>query len=120
MGSFPKLKTGAVAQYPAVQEGRFLSSVHRFADNREQRYRQRRQARRRWRIDLSQLNESEASRLAAFFEEQRGRIGQFDFEDPWSGEIISNCRFDQDELLLQTADELDGRMGLVIVGPAAT
>jgi hypothetical protein len=96
MATFPKLRTGAVAQYPAVREVRHATEVHRFLDCREQRYRDRTAAQKRWVIELGQLDETETARLARFFEEQQGRLGTFEFEDPWTGTVIPACRFGED------------------------
>ncbi len=96
MARFPKLKTGALAQYPAVREHRYASEVHRFLTGAEQRYRDFAAARKRWVIALEELDEMEMATLARFFDEQQGRLGVFEFEDPWSGAIISQCRFGED------------------------
>ena len=40
MNEFPKLKTGAVAQYPAQRTTRYSTHVMRFMDGSEQRYRE--------------------------------------------------------------------------------
>lgn len=119
MSSFPKLKTGAVAQYPAVRETRFATEIHTFLDRAEQRYRDRSTARRRWLIDLSRLDEVELSALTRFFDEQQGRLGRFDFEDPWSGLIVADCRFDQDEIVLRSDGELDSAVQVVIIEPVS-
>jgi hypothetical protein len=101
MARFPKLKTGAVAQYPAVREHRFATEVHRFLDCSEQRYRDRTAARKRWVIRLDRLDETETARLACFFEDQQGRLGVFEFEDPWTGEVVPACRFGEDRFPVQ-------------------
>lgn len=107
MAQFPKLQTGAVAQYPSALERRFANEVVRFLDNSEQRYRDTAAPRRRWIIKLAQLNEGELAELANFFHAQQGRLGKFDFEDPWTGTVVSDCRFDQDELHSELAGEFD-------------
>jgi hypothetical protein len=118
MSVFPKLKTGVVAQYPVVRAGQFSTAVNRFLDNSEQRFRDYRGLRRRWTIQLSQLDESELQRLSEFFVEQQGRSGQFDFEDPWTGGLVSGCRFEDDQLVAVWNGEFDGRTEVTIVGPA--
>jgi Conserved hypothetical protein 2217 (DUF2460) len=117
MGVFPKLKTGVVAQYPALREGQFSTAVFRFLDSSEQRFRDGRGSRRRWVIQFSQLDEGEMQQLATFFVEQQGRLGAFDFEDPWTGETVAGCRFEDDELQALAAGEFDGRTEVTIVGP---
>ena len=96
MARFPKLKTGVVAQYPAVKEQRYSTEVKKFLDCAEQRYRDFAGARRRWVIALEMLDETETARLARFFEEQQGRENVFEFEDPWTGNVVAPCRFGED------------------------
>ena len=110
MARFPKLKTGAVAQYPAVREERYATEVHQFLDCSEQRYRDRAAGRKRWVIQLDQLDETEAARLARFFEEQQGRLGVFEFEDPWTGTVVETCRFGEDRFPM--LEESESRCGL--------
>jgi hypothetical protein len=117
MSVFPKLKTGVVAQYPALRQGQFSTSVSRFLDSSEQRFRDGRGLRRRWVIQLSQLDEGELQQLALFFAEQQGRLGGFDFEDPWTGGTVAGCRFEDDQLEALAQGEFDGRTGVTIVGP---
>jgi hypothetical protein len=117
MSVFPKLKTGVVAQYPVVREGRFSTVVSRFLDSSEQRFREGRGLRMRWVIQLSQLDESELQRLTMFFVEQQGRLGGFDFEDPWTGGTVAGCSFEDDQLQMISDGEFDGRTEVTIVGP---
>jgi len=98
MATFPKLKTGVVAQYPAVREQRYATEVHRFLDASEQRYRDLAAGRKRWTIHLQQLDETETARLLCFFAEQQGRLGLFEFEDPFSGAVVAQCRFADDRI----------------------
>jgi hypothetical protein len=119
MSVFPKLSTGAVAQYPVVREARFSTAVSRFLDSSEQRFRDSRGLRRQWVIRLSQLDESELQRLTEFFVQQQGRNLGFDFEDPWTGSVVSGCRFDDDQLQTLSTGEFDGSTEVTIVGPAA-
>ncbi len=115
MSTFPTLKTGAIAQYPATRELHFFTEIQKFLDTSEQRYRDFRGAQRRWRIDLSQLDESELARLANFFVETQGRFATFDFKDPWTGMVVSNCRFGEDRLPIHTDDESNSSTELTIV-----
>ena len=96
MARFPKLKTGVVAQYPAVREQRYSTEIRRFLDCAEQRYRDFAAGRKRWVIALEKLDETETARLARFFDEQQGRRGIFEFEDPWTGTVVAQCRFGED------------------------
>ncbi len=96
MARFPKLKTGAVAQYPAAREQRYSTEVKKFLDCGEQRYRDFAAARRRWVIALELLDETETAQLARFFDQQQGRLSVFEFEDPWTGTVVPACRFGED------------------------
>lgn len=120
MSTFPRLSTGAVAQYPAVREIHFSTQIHRYLDTSEQRYRDAPASRRRWTIDLSRLDESEVTRLMEFFSEQQGRFGSFDFEDPWTGSVVANCRFEQDHAAATADGEWNSGTRLTIVEPAAS
>jgi hypothetical protein len=119
MSVFPKLKSGVVAQYPVLRSSSFSTAVIRFLDSSEQRFRDYRGLRRRWVVRLSQLDETELQRLSEFFVEQQGRGALFDFEDPWTGGIVSGCRFEDDELVTLSDGEFDGRTEVTIVGPSA-
>ena len=114
---FPKLKTGVVAQYPVLREGQFATAVSRFLDSSEQKFRDWRGSRRRWVIQLSQLDDSELQQLTTFFVSQQGRFGGFDFEDPWTGGIVAGCRFEEDQLQVNSNGEFDGSTEVTIVGP---
>ena len=119
MAEFPKLKTGVTAQYPSDREFRFSSEIRRFVDGGEQRYRDFRGHRKRWVIRFSQLDEAERSMLTEFYRGQRGRLGTFDFEDPWSGIVVTGCRFEQDSLTARIDGEFDSSAEIVVLGPAA-
>lgn len=115
MSVFPRLKTGALAQYPVTREFHYSTVAKRFLDTSEQRYRDLSSIKKRWRINLSGLNETELAQLTNFFAEQQGRLGTFDFEDPWTGTVISGCRFDHDRLPVRADGELDMSTQLTIV-----
>ncbi len=117
MAQFPKLKTGAIAQYPTAKEYRFSTVTQSFVDGTEQRYRDFRGSRQRWVVKLSQLDVSEIAELLEFFRTQQGRLGEFDFEDPWTQTVVSKCHFEQDALLVRADGEFDSSMQLVILGP---
>lgn len=117
MAEFPRLKTGAIAQYPSARELRLPSEAVRFLDNSEQRYRDAAVPRRRWVIELRRLSPHEAATLRKFFIEMRGSAGIFDFEDPWTGLVVEDCRFGEDELVLSAQAEHDGRAVLTVWEP---
>ena len=114
MSTFPRLKTGAVAQYPAGRSVRFATNVFRFLDGSEQKYRQRGASAKRWVIDLQLLDDSELSEISEFFQSQQGRFGAFSFEDPWDGTVHEDCSFGDDELMTSLAAEGRGALKLVI------
>ena len=113
MARFPKLKTGAVARYPAVREQSYSTEVKKFLDCSEQRYRDFGGARKRWIIALDKLDETETARLARFFEEQQGRLGVFEFEDPWTGAVVAQCRFGEDEF--PTLEEYESQCAVRLI-----
>jgi uncharacterized protein (TIGR02217 family) len=117
MISFPKLKTGAISQYPSTRETSFTTRVQRYLDLGEQRHRDYAGARRRWRIKLSLLTDTELAQLVNFFAAHKGRLTSFDFEDPWSGATISGCRFEQDSLPTFVNGEADSSTEFTVVGP---
>lgn len=53
-----------------------------------------------------------------FFSEQQGRFGSFDFEDPWTGSVIANCRFEQDHAAATADGEWSNGTRLAIIEPA--
>ena len=119
MADFPTLKTGVTAQYPSDREFRFSTEIRRFVDGGEQRYRDFRGHRKRWVIRLSQLDESERASLLEFYMGEQGRLGTFDFEDPWSGVVLTGCRFERDSLVGRVDGEFDSSAEIVVLGPSA-
>jgi phage-related protein len=114
MATFPKLKTGAVLQYPAARGLRFASQVLRFVDGTEQRFRTAAAALRRWEIRLDFLDESEIAEIEQFFLENQGAFGSFSFTDPWDGTEYPNCSLESGELHLLALAEMRGRTALVV------
>lgn len=95
MAEFPKLKTGAVAQYPLTRELQHATRVLPFLDGTMQRYAMR-PARRRWRIRLEQLDEGEAARVDAFARQYLLTLEPFSFQDPMDGAVYANCELEAD------------------------
>lgn len=118
MDRFPKLKTGAAAQYPADRMLSGATEVHRFLDSSEQRYRDRPPGGRSWKIRLTLLDDAEIGALREFFVRQRGRAGLFEFEDPWSGAVVPNCRFASDAWLFRASGEFRNESEIEIVEAA--
>jgi hypothetical protein len=110
MALFPKLATGAVAQYPATRTIEHRTRVIQYTDGTEQRLSRRKAPVRRWIIKLDQLTEREVHDVLSFFAEVRGRAERFDFEDPWTGEIQPDCRFEQDDIAVDFKDVPHGRV----------
>jgi hypothetical protein len=114
MATFPRLKTSAVAQYPAARTVAFRNQSVRFVDGREQRYRDSAGPFRQWEIRLERIDEGEAAALHEFFLTQQGAFGSFEFTDPWDGEVYFDCSFAIDELEMESRGEMDGSTRLII------
>lgn len=114
MSEFPRLKTGAVLQYPAEKLIAYSTQIFRFVDGSEQRCRSYGGPRRRWVIRLDQLDEGELAQLEEFFVAQQGRAGEFAFTDPWDGQQYPSCSIEQDELTLSLLGADRGQTILVI------
>ncbi len=114
MSEFPKLKTGAVMQYPAQRSRTYLTRVLCFVDGSEQRYRESGRALHRWVVRLDQLDEAELSGLQEFFSMQQGRFGSFSFVDPWDGAAYSSCSLENDVHAWEVQDEARSRTMLII------
>ena len=115
MATFPRLKTGAVAQYPIVRAEQFQNQTVRFVDGTEQRYRDTAKARLRWEIQLSGLDEGELAAIEAFFEANQGAYGNFSFADPWDGHVYDDCSLDLDDMNVTTVAEMRGLTQLTVV-----
>src|SRR5580693_8130244 len=115
MATFPQLKTGAVAQYPATKSLRFQNQTVRFLDGSEQRYRDGAGALHRWVFQLSELDESEMAAFERFFDENQGRLGSFAFTDPWDGTLYADCSLASDELALGSLAEMRTTTSLTVV-----
>lgn len=113
--SFPKLRTGAVAQYPATKSIGFENQVLRFLDGAEQGYRVSSGPLHQWEIRLDQLDESEMAALEEFFATCQGSFANFSFTDPWDGCIYPDCSFAAGQLSLRYAGEMNGRTSVTVV-----
>jgi hypothetical protein len=114
MSDFPTLKTGAVMQYPAQREIHFSTSVVRFLDGSEQRFRQYQTALHRWVVKLDLLDESELHQLREFFRTEGGATETFGFTDPWDGTRYANCSLEDDSMTDTLKDVSDGQTALTI------
>lgn len=104
MTTFPTLNSGAVAQFPMpVLTGQGVRVI-RFLDGADQRYLLQARTFRSWQIRLQYLTEDEVAALEAFFAAQLGDYSTFAFPDPFSDEIVQNCRFGAPALTTEYAD----------------
>lgn len=114
MAQFPLLETGAVMQYPGGRESQFSTAVVQFVAGDEQRFRLSRAGRKRWAVRLEMLTDDELLVLEAFFVEQQGRQGSFEFTDPWDGTTYGDCSFDADQAEFTLRDIQRGSTSLWI------
>ena len=112
--NFPRLKTGALAQYPMARALTRPVETVRFLDMGRQTYVDSKNSLRQWRLRLNALDESELTAVIEFFVAMRGSLGRFEFEDPATGEVVPNCRFDDDELELSSSGEFNGQTALTV------
>jgi hypothetical protein len=116
MALFPRLSTGALAQYPLARSHEYRTRVIEYTDGTEQRISRGGRVLRRWTVSLDQLTEREAADVMTFFAQQRGRAQEFELEDPFTGTIVPNCRFEQEEVSLDFSDHGGVRTTLTIRG----
>src|SRR5512134_1307110 len=114
MSEFPRLKTGAVAQYPAEKTIACSTQVLRFVDGSEQRCREYSAPLRKWIIGLDLLDERELAELEGFFIAQQGAFGDFVFVDPWDGTEYAHCSLGHPEVALQYVAPGDGKCRLTV------
>ncbi len=114
MQEFPLLKTGAVAQYPALRAIRFSTQVMRFIDGSEQRYREFSGPLRRWVIQLTALDEEELDAMEAFFLAEQGGYGTFSFVDPWDDFEYTDCSLENPDAFFDYTGFHDARTRLVV------
>ena len=115
MSTFPKLKTSAVAQYPATRSFRYQNQALRFLEGVEQRYRDSAGPLHRWEIRLAALDESEMAAIEQFFADNQGRFGSFAFTDPWDGTVHPDCSLASDELDMTWQAEMRSTTSLTVV-----
>ena len=113
MAEFPKLRTGAVLQYPGTRRLDFASEVLRFVDGSSQSFRVS-AALRRWEIRLDALDESEIAAIEQFFADNEGEFGSFAFTDPWDGTEYTDCSLEAKLLETQALGEMRSRTSLEI------
>jgi Conserved hypothetical protein 2217 (DUF2460) len=115
MATFPPLKTGAVAQYPAIKALRYQNQIVRFVDGNEQRYRDSAGPLHRWTIRLDKLDETEMASLENFFLSNQGSFASFIFIDPWDGTSYPNCSVASDQLQMSSVAELQNTTSVTVI-----
>lgn len=98
MSTFPKLKSGAIAQYPISQSKLARTWIGSFLDGTEQRFRLMGEVKRKWILDLGLLCEAEVTSIQELWQEVDGPIGTFSFECPFDGNVYAECGFGGSEL----------------------
>ncbi len=114
MITFPTLKSGVVAQYPAHRSVARTTWIGRFVDGSEQRFRNEPGALHRWVVQLSLLTEAEIVAIREFVGQTNGRFESFTFTDPWDGALYSNCSLETDVTSVEWFGENNARTALVI------
>jgi hypothetical protein len=114
MITFPVLKTGAVAQYPAQRSVSKSTWIGRFVDGSEQRFSNQAGPLHRWTVNLSLLTEAEAIAIREFIDNVSGRFESFSFTDPWDGAGYASCSLDTDTSAIEWLGENNARTTLVI------
>ncbi len=105
MNEFPRLKTGAKWQYPTTKLLEFKTTVMKFVDGSEQRYREMAGPLRQWSVELRLLDEQEWQAIQGLFEANDGAYGKFAFGDPWNESEQVECSFGSDELQMELEGE---------------
>ncbi|HEY3741172.1 MAG TPA: DUF2460 domain-containing protein [Bryobacteraceae bacterium] len=114
MSTFPTLKSGAVAQYPAQRAVSKTTWIGQFVDGSEQRFRHGAAPLHKWTVNLSLLTEKEVVALREFIVNMSGRFESFSFTDPWDGTTYAHCSFDSDTNAIEWLGENNARTQLII------
>lgn len=115
MSTFPRLKTGAVMQYPAQRGLQFSTTALEFVDGSEQRFCNYQALLHSWVIQLSLLDQSELQEFQEFFREIAGPAGDFSFTDPVDGTNYPSCSLGSDSMTAVLAGEWNGQTSLTVV-----
>ena len=91
MATFPLLSSGAVCQYPVKVVYQQGVEVLRYLDGSDQRFLRQGRQFRQWEIRLDLLSDDELASLEQFFEGRLGDYSSFDFMDPFTRRVVSNC-----------------------------
>ncbi len=113
MLEFPKLKTGAAAQYGVRRGVAGEVRVLPFLDGTEQRYASKRW-KRKWRIRLDQLDEGEAGAVEEFVRRHFTTLEPFAFTDPQTGTVYAQCVVEGDGQEWAAWAAGDSRMSITV------
>jgi len=103
--TFPTLKTGATAQYPASKSISYSSFVVRFLDGSDQRCRTYSAPLHKWALPYTLLDDTEVSTQEQFFAAQEGQAGTFSFTDLWTQTPYPNCSLARDNFSSELKQE---------------
>ena len=115
MATFPALKTGAVAQYPAVRASQYRNQILRFVDGNEQRYRDSAGPLHRWTIHFDYLDATEMASIQDFFLSNQGGFESFTFTDPWDNTVYPSCSIAGDILVQLAKQEFQNTTSVTIM-----
>ena len=104
MNTFPTITSAAVTQYPAAVSYTQGVQVIEYLDGTDQRYLLQPKMLRLWRINLTQLNDTEVQQIEVFFAGQQGTYSPFVFPDPFTGTLVNNCRLAASTFLTSYVD----------------
>jgi len=95
MATFPNLKSGKPAMYPATRGRGYMTGTVKFLDQSEQRWKARAPLT-RWELTFTGVDGYDLSLVRAFFNSMKGA-----FDSTWDvtigGVLYSNCVFEQDD-----------------------
>lgn len=95
MANFPTLSSGQVAKHPATRIRSASTKVLSFADDTEQRWKQRAPLA-RFTLTYRRLKQADMITLRNFFDSMKGEYDST-FSITLDGTTYNNCAFDQDE-----------------------
>ena len=114
MSTFPRLKTNSVCQYPTERTTEFATSIFRFVDGSEQRFRNYATPLKSWGIELTLLDDVEMAKIEEFVAEQQGQYGSFSFTDPWDQATYTCCKIDNPEVVFRYEGPQNGRTSIIV------
>lgn len=96
MASFPVLSSGSVAQYPLTESRVYGTTIHKFENDKEQRYASR-VALHEYVLTFNNISEADYTLIEEFFD---ARAGMFDatWDITLNGTLVPNLTFAEDAL----------------------